>query len=105
MVGWYAWEYKESLPTKGKKRILVERIGTIHQLLADFIRELQPYASHLFYAHWQHDQCKNSTNKNPQNSVILGMDVSENFACFYQDEIQPTHWAKNVVTVHPIVAM
>ncbi|XP_052064639.1 uncharacterized protein LOC127704562 [Mytilus californianus] len=32
------------------------------------------------------------------------MDFAENFSCFSQNEIQGAHWAKDSVTIHPVIA-
>lgn len=32
------------------------------------------------------------------------MDFGENYSCFFQDEAQGAHWARQQVTIHPIVA-
>ena len=32
------------------------------------------------------------------------VDFGENFSCYHQDEVQGDHWAKQQVTIHPVVA-
>ncbi|XP_052097320.1 glutamic acid-rich protein-like, partial [Mytilus californianus] len=53
---------------------------------------------------WQQNQFRQLNNRPPEKTVVLTMDFAENFSCFSQNEIQGAHWAKDSVTIHPVIA-
>ena len=40
----------------------------------------------------------------PGTTVVMVLDLGQNYACFYQDEAQDAHWFHNQVNVHTKVA-
>ncbi|CAC5385707.1 unnamed protein product [Mytilus coruscus] len=87
-----------------KKRQLVTFFTPAQQLFVQLLDELQFLLYHLFVASWQQNQFRQLNNRPPEKTVVLTMDFAENFSCFSQNEIQGAHWAKDSVTIHPVIA-
>ena len=69
-------------------------------LLSDLYKKMETFPAHLFHSHKQHDQYWYNIIRNiPPDTVVMVMNLYENFSCFYQEEIQSAHWEKNVVTI------
>ena len=59
---------------------------------------------HIFNASWQYRQFTSLIDDLPGTTVVMVLDLRQNYACFYQDEAHAAHWFHNQVTVHTIVA-
>lgn len=105
-VKWRKWcnkKYKHDGKEKSKKCI-VTKTETVESFLAELKDETGSLAGHVFNASWQHDMYRKVTRDPPENTVIAVLDFAENYSCQSQDEVQSAHWAKDQVTLHPIVA-
>ncbi|XP_014674220.1 PREDICTED: uncharacterized protein LOC106814420 [Priapulus caudatus] len=105
-VKWRKWcnkKYMHDGKEKSKKCI-VTKTGTVESFIGELKDETVSLASHMFVASWQHDMYRKVTKDPPENTVIAVLDFAENYSCQSQDEVQSAHWAKDQVTIHPIVA-
>lgn len=108
LITWKKWEtisetYNGNEIYK-KKKMLMNKSGTIRDLLRELTSEVDFLAFHLFVARWQQQMFSHITKEVPDHCVVVVLDFAENYRCSSQDEIQSAHWAVNQVTVHPIVA-
>ena len=104
-VRWSQWEMVSNTNGKGKRKDLVEKHGTLDQLISLILKELVTFSRHLFVFRWQHQQFRNaklSVSAHPSVAVAI-CDFAENFTCHHQDEVQSAHWGYSQVTVHPTV--
>ncbi|KAJ8043450.1 Reticulocyte-binding protein 2-like a [Holothuria leucospilota] len=102
-VTWKKWK---SLTTEDGRNTVgqADETGTVETLLAELLKELDPFALHLFTWRWQHSQYSRIVHNPPEGTVTMVMDFAENYACLQQDEVQAGHWHHHQATVHPIVA-
>ena len=63
-VSWMKWKMIEGLG-KNKHMALTSESGTLNEMVEQLLEEMEPFAQHLFNAHWQHLQFKNITDKLP----------------------------------------
>lgn len=110
LVNWKSWQSRSStyINKDGKemtvkKKMLVTTAGPFDQVVEELTEELEKFSLHLFNARWQQQQFHHITSHVPDGGLVMVMDFAENFSCFFQDEAQSAHWAKNQVTIHPIV--
>ena len=67
--------------------MLVEKSGTLKELLKLFSDEVYTLANHLFIAKWQYKQFNTITKNVPKGWLVSIADFSENYRCVNQDEI------------------
>lgn len=77
-----------SLKNEKKRQMLIQKQGSVFDLLKELTNKLKPFASHIFTALWQRKQYKNLISNVPKDYVVLLMDFAENYRCVNQDEIQ-----------------
>ena len=107
-VQWNRWELVTHPRDTGKpvkRRELVEKRGSLQDLLQEFTKEVDFLSCHLFQAQWQIKQFATLRENVPPNALVLTMDFAENYTCFAQHEVQGAHWAKTSCTIHPTVAL
>ena len=106
-VTWRHWanvEYCQPGKRPSTRKTLLTKTTGLVELKDALKQDISTLSSHLLNANWQKNCFHNLSKKVPENSVVVHMDFSENYATFYQQEISSAHWMKNLVTVHPIVA-
>uniref|UniRef100_UPI00358EA477 uncharacterized protein isoform X3 n=1 Tax=Myxine glutinosa TaxID=7769 RepID=UPI00358EA477 len=102
-TSWQRWE-KTTVEGHPARMLKASKQGTVHELVHELLWELEPYASHLFNAKWQHNQYKNITSDIPPQTAILCLDFGENYTCRAGDAPQGYHWTNTQCTIHPVVA-
>ena len=78
--------------------------GTVGQLVEEFHRELEAIAIHHF--NWLHQTQKFRHLKAnlKENKLVLHIDISENYACKLNTEIQSFGGNRQQATIHTVVA-
>ena len=73
--------------------------------LADMVDQLcDVFAQHMLVAYWQQSVFSQLKESISANHVLSVIDFSENFATFYQNAIQATHWVNNQATLFPMLS-
>ena len=104
-----SWQQTKELHCKGGKsyttlkKALVEKNGTVGELITELLNEAAPHPQHLLNADWQNQQFSQLKSRLPEKHVLSVLDFAENYSTFYQDEVQSSYWSHNQVTIHPIV--
>ncbi|KAK3725597.1 hypothetical protein RRG08_043015 [Elysia crispata] len=94
-VTWKKWENQHET----KKKVLVEKSASFHELIGEFLEGMTKYPLHTFRALWQHKERSHP----PFDKCISVRDFAENHGCSLQDEIQSAHWSYSQETIHPVV--
>ena len=103
VISWKRWELC-SLKNGNKRQMLIQKNGTVFDLVKELSNELKPFASHVFIALWQRKQYKDLISNIPKENVVLLMDFAENYRCVNQDEIQAAYYQYQQATVFPVIA-
>ena len=105
-VNWFKWDSIEI-----NKDIKIESFvscvpkeNSFSDFLAEMKKDLELYPGHIFRAKWQQKQMTNCIQNLKPGSVAMVMDVSENYACVFQSEVQSGFFDRNQVTIHPIMS-
>ena len=105
-LSWHVWGMKtvQSKQKSVSRMALNTKRGNGKELLEDFVKEIKFLSEHLYRADWQHKQFQILRNAQPfpQDTIMSVMDFAENYATFYQDEVQGAHWHHDQVTIHPV---
>ena len=64
---------------------------SVTALIIELSKDLEKLAEHIFVATCQHIQFANLLKEIPQSWVILNKDISENYSCKAQKEVQSAH--------------
>ncbi|KAJ8046204.1 hypothetical protein HOLleu_04813 [Holothuria leucospilota] len=86
-----------------KKRSLVEKSGTMADLIKELKAGTESFSKHLFQKDWQHQQQNKLKANLGASEAIAILDFAENFTCSYQREVQSAYYSHQSATVHPIV--
>ena len=102
------WKTWANVQLKGKngakltKKCLVEKEGTVQELVTALLEQLHPWAHHTFIAKWQFQQYKSLKDNLPESTLLTVADFAENYRCDYQDEISSAYYNYKQATLHPI---
>ena len=100
-VKWERFEYV-SISNEGEKRRLkiVTKTLKAGEMFAYFKTLLELFKAHQFGAKWQKDQMKRNVDSLPPGHVCCVHDDSENYCCWYQDQIQTLYFAQAQASIH-----
>ena len=65
------------------RKILEKTSGTLAEMISHLLDDSRSISLHLFTASWQKQQFDLIKNELPQDTVVVNMDYSENYATFY----------------------
>ena len=106
MVTGFQW-VNEQIEIRGKmstRKVYRARSGCLAEMVDQLCDILSPFAQHMFVAYWQQSVFSQLKESISANHVLSVIDFSENFATFYQNAIQATHWVNNQATLFPMVS-
>jgi hypothetical protein len=102
VLSWKKWQYVD-MKGKNGATTLVEKEGSVRELVIDLLEQLLPWANHTFIAKWQLQQFRTLKENVPNNTLLTVADFPENYRCSFQDEIPSAYYMYSQVTIHPIV--
>ena len=103
LVQWYRWDTITASDGKSHKGLMSIQ-DTSNALVKELCIDAKIMPEHILNASWQYRQFTSIIDDLPGTTVVMVLDLGQNYACFYQDEAQATHWFHNQVTVDTIVA-
>lgn len=100
-VQWQRFEYVD-IADKRKLKIVTKQTS-VSEMFAYFLKLLEEYPAHQFWASWQNRQMQNLLQNLPLNHVCAVHDYSENYSCQHQDQIQSLYFGQTQVSIHVTV--
>ena len=108
-LSWMQWKTgKKQYLTKSKEvkeintKVKEMETGTVNEVCENIKKQCQPLALHLFLTTVQRKFFQETKN-NPGDALVMVSDFAENYTTFYNREIGAAHWAREQITIHPIV--
>ena len=87
-----------------QRQMLIEKDGTVDNLINEFTEEMKPHANHTFIADWQRKQFRNITQSIPNGWFVSVVDFAQNYRCLNRDEIQSAHYNYQQATLFILVS-